>query len=238
MEPNKLKTIKSIIEVYDDVVKNVERKAEKDKSRATGGILRSNKGSLVENITESLIRIAWKELGGKEKDITISKTQKEIPIKRGYKKRMKDSSMYDYVFNNFKGLFYNLKVDKHVHINDKFVLAVECKTYTENAMLKRICVDFWFLSKQYPDLSCVLLQLESQLGGDYSEVIEPKTGSKSTHTILSYFPFHLEIITLIKGPREVNQAIHKPGFFKPLEREPLEYALRKFKDILKPHLPK
>jgi hypothetical protein len=97
-------------------------------------------------------------------------------------------------------------------VDDQFKLAVECKAYTENAMLKRILVDFTLLKQVYPNLKFILLQLESQLGGDYSSGKIIKYGSPSTHTLLSYFDIDLNIITLLEGERKVDQPIHSHNF--------------------------
>ncbi len=64
---------------------------------------------------------------------------------------------------------YWAKVDVHVFVDDNLVLGMECKSYTENAMLKRILVDFRMLKSLHPDLICCLLQMESMLGGGYSD---------------------------------------------------------------------
>jgi len=55
-------------------------------------------------------------------------------------------------------------------------------------MLKRILVDCMLIKRKYPDVRFALLQLESQLGGDYSQIFKDiHYGSPSTHTLLSYF---------------------------------------------------
>ncbi len=69
-------------------------------------------------------------------------------------------------------------------------------------MLKRILVDCALLKHIYPEVSFVLLQLESQLGGDYSLSVSGKYGSPPTHTLLSYFDIDLNIITLLRGERK------------------------------------
>jgi len=61
-------------------------------------------------------------------------------------------------------------------------------------------------------------------------------GSKPTHTLLSYFDVNLEIITLLKGERKINKPIHKPEYFKPLERRNLTIAIEKFKNVLSNYL--
>lgn len=103
-------------------------------------------------------------------------------------------------------------------------------------MIKRILVDFSLMKKFWPNLNCFVLQLESQLGGDYSALNKVTYGSKPTHTLLSYFDVNLEIITLLKGERKINKPIHKPEYFKPLERRNLTIAIEKFKNVLSNYL--
>jgi hypothetical protein len=113
-------------------------------------------------------------------------------------------------------------------------MAVECKAYTENAMMKRILVDFTLLKKAYPKLKFVLVQLESQLGGDYSsKLCKNPLGSFPTHTLLSHFDVDLTIITLLKGERDITRPIHKKEFFKPLTKENLESAIEVIRSLLK-----
>ncbi|MGH7950696.1 MAG: hypothetical protein ACREFE_02080 [Limisphaerales bacterium] len=101
-------------------------------------------------------------------------------------------------------------------------------------MMKRILVDFTLLRQVVPDLGWMLFQLESQLTGDYSKVSNPVIfGSKSTHTLLSYFDIDLYIITLLEGERKVDEPIHKPEFYKELKIEVLEKATSDFQAILK-----
>lgn len=114
-------------------------------------------------------------------------------------------------------------------------MGIECKAYTENAMLKRILVDFHLLKTLHPNISCYLFQLESQLGGDYSALPETLLGSKSTHSIMSYFEsVNLNIVTLLKGERDINQPIHKN--FKPLEEENLNKTIKLMENELKVYL--
>ena len=132
-------------------------------------------------------------------------------------------------FNNFV-----IKTDVHCSVDCELVIGVECKAYTENAMLKRILVDFTFMKKLWPNINCFLLQLENFMGGDYSELSKQITyGSKPTHTILSQFDdLNLEIITLLEGNRHVERPIHKEAFFKELEEKNLRLAIDKFKKVL------
>ena len=100
-------------------------------------------------------------------------------------------------------------------------------------MLKRILVDFTLLKSVYKDLKCALLQFESQLTGDYSEIDKPVIlGSHSSHTLMSHFDVDLHIMTLIKGERKVDEPIHKAEFFKPLTYETVIKCIEHIKSLL------
>lgn len=223
----------SIIKAYETLVKGIDTRAQNATDRAYGGIVRAGKGKLVESIGKELIKIAWEDLGEDEKRLSFINKTIKIPLKKDYINRIKDPEVKEYIEKNIEKMFYRIKPDIRVHIDGKFKISIECKAYTENAMLKRILVDCTLLKHIYPKLSFVLLQLESQLGGDYSLSITGKYGSPPTHTLLSYFDIDLNIITLLKGERKVDQPIHKADYYKPLELERLKKAVEIFKKLLK-----
>jgi hypothetical protein len=229
--------INQLINDYNTVVKVIDKDAKDDTSeRAYGGIIRATKGKLQEHITEEIVKIAWEELGGDENRLNIDSKKHKIPINIGYvKHKIKDNEIKKYILDNIDDYYYGLSVDKQVYIDDKFVLGIECKAYTENAMLKRILVDFYLLKTRFPNISSYLFQLESQLGGDYSELNEKTFGSHSTYTLLSYFEnLELKIVTFIKGERKVDKPIHK--YFKPIEKKQLIFAVNLIKEDLKEYL--
>lgn len=227
------KQVLSLINAYEFVVKGIDAKAKDTDDRAYGGVIRAGKGLLVESMARSLVEIAWKELGGDPQRLSLEKQTVKIPIKPEYIDKIKSPEVKEYIKKNISDFYYTLKTDVHVYIDEKFKIAIECKAYTENAMIKRILVDFTLFKQLYPDLSCVLLQLESQLGGDYSTNNGVKYGSPSTHTLLSYFDVDLNIITLLEGERKVDKPIHKPEYYKSLRVESLMTALEVFKKLLK-----
>ena len=220
------KKVKSLINDYNTVLKVLDKNAKDDESdRAYGGIIRSVKGKLQEHITEEIIKIAWGSIGGEPNRLQIDSKKHKIPIKIDYVNKIKDKDIKNYILKNIDNFYYSLSVDKQVSIDDNFILAIECKAYTENAMLKRILVDFHLLKTKFPNLSCYLFQLESQLGGDYSELNRKTFGSHPTHTLMSYFDdVELKIITFLKGERKIDRPIHK--FFKPLEKKQIVYAIK------------
>jgi len=226
-------TVNKLIKSYNILVKGIEQEANENEERAYGGIIRASKGLLVEGIARNLIRIAWQELNGNPKSLSLEKKTVKIPIKPDYINKIKSPEVKKFISKNIKDFFYVYKADVNVYINNKFKVAIECKTYTENAMIKRILVDFTLLKQVFPDVKCVLLQLESQLGGDYSKINKNIIlGSKQTHTLMSYFDVDLNIITLLEGERKVDQPIHKKSFFKELKKESLLKTICVFKKLI------
>ncbi len=235
--------ISDIIATYNNIVRVIDNEAHQqadDEERAYGGVLRSVKGKLQEYITHSLVKVAWLELGGDERRIEINSNKFKIPLNQngGYLEKL-NPKIKEYILSDIQSYYYGLSVDKQIFIDDKFVMGIECKAYTENAMIKRILVDFHLLNymqrnKHLPIISCYLLQLESQLGGDYSYLNDIVYGSCSTHTIMSYFNVDINIITLLEGERQIDNPIHKS--FKELTFDSLEKAKNILKQDLKQYL--
>ena len=220
-------TIEEIIQTYDTILKVADTNAMRQSERAPGGVLRALKGALHEQITGEMIKIAWHNLGGSEDRLDVNSKKIPIPICQSYIDGIQDQEIKGHIQQNVKDYFYRLSVDKHISIDGRFVMAIECKAYTENAMLKRVLVDFHLLKSIHQDIICFLFQLESQLGGDYSELPNTALGSYPTHSIMSYFPnVDLQIFTLLAGERKVKKPIHKPEFFKPLKRENVEKGVK------------
>ena len=222
--------LQDLIETYSRTTKVMEHgaaKAVKEDGRAYGGFIRATKGKLQEFISEELIRIAWDtELANDPKRLSINSKKIRIPLQLDYVKTIRNRAVRDYILGNIQRYYYGLSVDKHVFIDDKLVMGIECKAYAENAMLKRILVDFHLLKTKAPNLLCYLFQLESQLGGDYSRELKNPMGSFPTHTLLSYFSdVDLRVVTLLSGDRKVKQPINKKAFFKSLGLDRLEVAV-------------
>ncbi|SLM15636.1 Type-2 restriction enzyme DdeI [uncultured spirochete] len=228
--------IGEIQKAYNILVGGIDDKAnaENDEgSRAYGGVVRSAKGILVEGIAKNLVEIAWNELGGHPSRLSFQKETIRIPLKPEYLKRVRPAEVAEYIKAHIQQYFYGHKTDVHVSIDGQFVMGIECKAYTENAMLKRILVDFTLLKQVVPNLKCVLLQLESQLTGDYSQPLKPIIyGSPSSHTLLSYFNVDLNIVTLLEGERKVDEPIHKKPYFKPMTEQALIKAVETLKKLL------
>ena len=237
MKSNLTRRVNKLITTYKSVVKVVDKNANEDEDRAYGGVVRSVKGKLQEHITEEIVDMAWESIGGKSSRISVNSKKQHIPIQKDYVMQIEDNEIKQYILSNISDYYYGLSIDKQVLIDDKFVIGIECKAYTENAMIKRILVDFSLLKTVFPDISCYLFQLESQLGGDYRDLNEITFGSKPTHTLMSYFPeVKLNIFTFLKGERKIDRPIHKSDYFKPLEKEQVEKAISILANDLRKHL--
>ena len=62
--PNNTATREQLIRHYDFMVQGVEERAEKEEDRAYGGVIRSVKGTLLEQMTPHIVRLAWADCGG------------------------------------------------------------------------------------------------------------------------------------------------------------------------------
>lgn len=226
--------LKSLIISYETTLDAIKQKIKDNPDRKAAGIIRSEKGALVERMTKNLIEIAWLDLELEKSRLGFEKEKVRIPIKPEYIEKLKNREIAEWIKKNIHDFYYKSQVDIHVNVDQKFVLGVECKAYSENAMMKRILIDFSLLRQKFPKLECALLQLESQLTGDYSQPGKSIIyGSKSTHTLLSLFDVDLHIITLLEGERKVKAPIHELEFGKKLKLELLEKAIHSFQEILK-----
>ncbi|MDW8296116.1 MAG: hypothetical protein RMJ97_04450 [Raineya sp.] len=237
MTSNEIKQeLQKIIDEYNLIIRSLDKKARKTAYRAYGGLIRAEKGGFVENTCKKLIELSWQSIGGNPQSISFDKKVVKVPLNEEYIYRLKDKEVKSWIKENTEDFHYNLKVDVHTYIKDKFVMAIECKAYTENAVLKRILLDFTLLKKFFPDLHCILFQLEGQLEGNYSQIFNSIIyGSRSTHALMPHFDVDLQVITLL-GERKVDQAIHKEKFFKELKEDSLMKVIQTFSEILRANL--
>ena len=226
--------LNTLIAVYNKLVKGIDDEAIMSQDRAYGGIIRSGKGKLVEKITSNLVEIAWVDvLNQKLSRMEIDKKKIPIGIKDDYIERISNPEVRDYVASHKDDLIYKFGTDVQVYIDQRLVLPIECKAYTENAMLKRILFDAKLMKESMGINTYYLVQLESQLGGDYCKLNDVTYGSPATHALLSHVDVDLKIITLLKGERMVDRPIHKTEFFKELEMIELKKAVNLFVNDLK-----
>lgn len=239
MKANNIKKINSLVTIANNKIQGIDMLAQIDEHRAYGGIIRATKGKLLEELCVEFVKIAWDELDGNPSELSFPSQKIPIPLKKDYIYSIKSAEVRRWIQDNYSDFVFNAQVDVHVFIRNKFALGIECKAYTENAMLKRILVDFTLLKTKIPQMQCALLQLESQLTGDYSQIDKPIIyGSHSSHTLMSYFDVDLNIMTLLKGERCVDKPIHKMEYFKPLTSEGVCTVIENMEQLLSRYVDK
>ena len=230
------KLLDECVEEYNGVVENIDATAKSQDKRPYSGVVMAAKGTMTETIAQKLLQAAWAGMGNNPEELQFKKTKYDIPIRRKYVNKIADKNLREEILADIGAYKIRHSADIHAHIGGKFVLSVECKTYTENAMLKRVLFDAYLLQQKFPKLHFALVQLENQLGGDYGNPGAARThGSRQSHTLMSYMDtIDLHIVTLLEGDRKVKEPIHKPEFYKPLKRKNLEKAAATLAKLLIP----
>ena len=192
------------------------------------------KAKLTENLLEAIVHLTWRELGGEASRLSIGRRHVTVPIDADYVRNLMPESTRNHVQQDVGQYIYKLELDKGVRIDDWLVLAVECKAYMDNTMIRRTLKDFELASMADPKLIFCVFQLENGLTGDYGDPNKLEyLGSKLTHTLLSYSPeVRLGIITLLDGNRSSSKPIHNRKFFKQLPIENVAVCVSKFRAIL------
>ena len=220
----------SIVDLYTDSIHAMHG--------LQGGQIRGKKGKLTEDLLEAIVSLAWREIDGEVNRFNIKKRRVPVPINENYVKNLIPESTRNYVEQNVDEYIFRLELDRVVEIENRLVLAIECKAFTENTMLRRTLRDFELALIANPGLRFCLFQLENALGGDYGDPNKSEyLGSRSTHTLMSHSPtIGLEIITLLDSGYVRAGRIHHPEYFKELPVKNVATCVSKFRALLEPFL--
>ncbi|MBA7493091.1 hypothetical protein ES702_03646 [subsurface metagenome] len=204
--------IEDIKSEYNRGILKCQRLYANRRIKDTAGAIRHTKGKIVEDITKDIIIIAWSKISSDVNRLKLDK--KKVIIKTN------DET-------------YKLSQDVHVYIDNVFKISVECKSYTEVAMYKKILFDSYLMKKAVPTINdFFIVQLENFLGGDYGKSLEAK-GSESVITLNRILKdINIIVITLLDRNRDIKKPIHALEYFKPLRDERLNYAIEQFKKVM------
>ena len=192
------------------------------------GLIRSKKGKLVEETAQRIVKAAWVAyLGQSEDRLKQDKKKKAMRILNAdeYLQRYESVTIKDTIKSKKSSIKYDFGTDDHVYVDGKLVLAIECKSYTESAMLKRIIYDRKMLHEYSPETDYILLQFESALGGDFELCSNSTFGSNQYHVFMSREKTNIDVITLLENRRRSKQPIHKREHRKELKKEHLLHAI-------------
>lgn len=110
-----------------------------------GGKIRQFSGEIVENVAE----IIWNSLAEKYPSI---------------KAEIYTGSNRPYRIIDEDGNYIDESVDKHCYINDKMVLAIECKTYLDKCYMQRADSDFNLMKSYNKDFFSIIISQENGIG--------------------------------------------------------------------------
>lgn len=189
------------------------------------GIVRARKGEIVETLAKKLLMITWTQVLGADAarlDQNQNKLDVRIKDEANYLNRLHDDAVKEDIRTNQARYIYKFSTDVHVFIDGELAIAIECKSYTETAMLKRIIFDSMLMDEALPHATHFLFELEKAFSHPY-------------HVLMSHHSHNIEVITLLDGRRNAQKPIHREENFrdKPLKKERLIVAIEKFEAALK-----
>lgn len=191
---------------------------------SNGGKIRGKKGSLVEYLAKQLVELAWVKILQQPIDrIDCNREKQPITISdfEAYLLREEiDEHESERIANNFEDIIYEFGTDVHVMIDGALAIAIECKAYTETAMLKRIIFDSMLMDEALPSAKHCLFQLETAFSYD------------QYHVLMSHHTHNIDVLTLLDGKRNPQKPIHRRNHFKELNKEKLINALEYFENVL------
>jgi len=184
---NRKAIIKKIDAFYIKTIKLVSRYSG---GNNVGGKIRQSMGDL----GEELAKVAWMEVAK-----LYSGISKPVEPKKG------ESDIKKCVNKN--GNIFNAHVDKHCYIEDKFVLAIESKSYLDSCYYARASTDFRLLKEYYDaNLICVVLSIEDATKESSKKFIEDEGWVDA-------------VFILTDGKRSSSKPIWNKKFYKKLNYE-------------------
>lgn len=172
-----------------------------------GGKIRQAMGDMGEN----LAKVAWMEVASLYAN--ISKPLEPIKGEKDKKKCV-----------NKHGHTYDAHVDKHCYIGDKFVLAIESKSYLDSCYYMRASEDFRLLKTYHnPKLVCLVLSIEDATKNSSRKFIEDEGWVDAA-------------FILADGKRTSAKPIWDKRFPKKLNREKVKKLVEYLDEIFCNHL--
>lgn len=131
-------------QVENFLAEQYARIRELDSGVNNGGKIRDLSGKITETITEMI----WNFLAANHPEV---KAEIFVGDTRPY--RIEDED----------GNFIEESVDRHCYINDKLVLAIECKTYLDKCYMQRADGDFNLMKSYNKDFDGIIISIENSI---------------------------------------------------------------------------
>jgi hypothetical protein len=153
---NRINRKRIIDNINDFYIKNIKSVSKYSGGNNTGGKIRQSMG----NLGEELAGLTWLEVAK-----LYSRISTPIEPKKGEKDKKKCV--------NKKGNTYDAHVDKHCYIDNKFILAIESKSYLDSCYYARASSDFRLLKEYYKkNLTCIVLSIEDAAKDSSKKFVE------------------------------------------------------------------
>jgi hypothetical protein len=178
-----------------------------------GGQIRSKKGNLVENIAGKIVDLVIDDLDLQDR-LSVA-FGGSIPLG----------------LRDFDRCMYPLEADLLISdTKNRPLISIECKSYTENAMMTRTIDQARMIKDEYHNMSFVLLQLENSLGGNGKNGFE---GNDTTTYLYHMHPtVNLNVLTLLDGKRYSSKPIHKIEYYKSINIDKLWLAFYTIRSLV------
>ena len=111
---------------------------------SNGGKIRDISGKITETLTEMIWNLLAEKYPTIKAEICVGET-------RPYK-----------IIDN-EGNYIEESVDRHCYINDKLVLAIECKTYLDKCYMQRADGDFNLMKSYNKDFDGIIISIENSI---------------------------------------------------------------------------
>ena len=130
--------------VKNYLTEQYEKIKELDALPNTGGKIRDLSG----NITETLVEMIWEALAEEYPEL---KAEVVVGDERPYR------------IVDMDGNYIDESVDRHCYINDKLVLAIECKSYLDKCYMQRADGDFNLMKSYNNDFDGIIVSIENSI---------------------------------------------------------------------------
>lgn len=131
-------------QVENFLAEQYARIRELDSGANNGGKIRDLSGKITETITEMI----WNFLAENHPEVKA-----KIFVGDTHPYRIEDES----------GNFIEESVDRHCYINNKLVLAIECKTYLDKCYMQRADGDFNLMKSYNKDFDGIIISIENSI---------------------------------------------------------------------------
>lgn len=197
-------------EKIDAIIKAYGQEVVSRKGQEHGGVARTAKSRWVKRLTGQMVDLAWLELGGNANRMEMKAGRHKIPIRPDYVQGLNEG-VRRHILASIEEYSCDVRIDKQVLVDGRFVLGMKSSIYVQNAFLKNTLADFHLLKAASPEVNCYLFQLESPPEKSRRERENMMYGSLPAHALMSHVPdVDLRLFTFLERNRKADRSGYNP----------------------------